>query len=74
MYIFVGGLAGLDLPCLFLEALIIGVGMGVCMPTGTCHKMSMGRVGSIWRGLLSHSLMIIAPWVGKGSFIEVITK
>ena len=29
----------------FLEVLIIGVGMGVCMPTGTCRWMSMGRVG-----------------------------
>ena len=29
----------------FLEVLIIGFGMGVCMPTGTCHRMSMGRVG-----------------------------
>ena len=29
----------------FLEVLIIGVGMGVCMPTGTCHGMSMGRIG-----------------------------
>ena len=29
----------------FLEVLIIGVGMGVCMPTGTYFRMSMGRVG-----------------------------
>ena len=29
----------------FLKVLIIGVGMGVCMPIGTCHRMSMGRVG-----------------------------
>ena len=29
----------------FLEVLIIGVEMGVCMPTGTCRRMSMGRVG-----------------------------
>ena len=28
-----------------LEVMIIGVGMGVCMPTGTCRRMSMGRVG-----------------------------
>ena len=27
------------------EVMIIGVGMGVCMPTGTCCRMSMGRVG-----------------------------
>ena len=27
------------------EVMIIEVGMGVCMPTGTCHRMSMGRVG-----------------------------
>ena len=29
----------------FLEVLIIRFGMGVCMPTGTCRRMSMGRVG-----------------------------
>ena len=29
----------------FLEVLIIGVGMGVCMPTSTCRRMSMGRIG-----------------------------
>ena len=29
----------------FLEVLIIGVGMGICMPTGTCRRMSMGSVG-----------------------------
>ena len=28
-----------------LKVMIIRVGMGVCMPTGTCHRMSMGRVG-----------------------------
>ncbi len=28
-----------------MEVMIIGVGMGVCMPTGTCHRMSMGRIG-----------------------------
>ena len=27
------------------EAMINGVGLGICMPTGTCHRMSMGRVG-----------------------------
>lgn len=30
-----------DLP----EVMIIGVGMGVCMPTGACRRMSLGRVG-----------------------------
>ena len=29
----------------FLDVLIIEVGMGVCMPMGTCHRMRMGRVG-----------------------------
>ena len=29
----------------FLKVLIIGFGMGVCMPMDTCHRMSMGRVG-----------------------------
>lgn len=33
--------SSVDLP----EVMIIGVGMGVCMPTGTCCRMSMGRVG-----------------------------
>ena len=28
-----------------LEVMIIRVGLGICMPMDTCHRMSMGRVG-----------------------------
>ena len=53
---FVGGLACLDVylcqrtcrsrsSLVLLKVMIIGVGMGICMPTSTNRWMSMGRVG-----------------------------
>ena len=45
----------------FLEVLIIRFGMGVCMPMGTCHRMSISRVGSHMEGASILQLGDLSP-------------